>query len=208
MMLSRRRFTLLASFASLFPARLSFSAAKSPLPDTAWKDLSLCVDAILPKATEMGVVEYIKNGFKNGLPAWKWRSWRNPGAQSSGYARYIPYYQKWIERLNALSQKSHQKTWSALSDAERTKVLMDIAAGANAQVGYRVAGMPKVEDISDSALFDLVRRHTLEGAFAEPTHGGNKEYAAWKAIGHVCHSNYPDRPESCKPHLFDEGPTG
>lgn len=38
----------------------------------------------------------------------------------------------------------------------------------------------------------------FEGLFCDPAHKGNVKFAAWEAIGHTCHSNYP-KPHRCDP---------
>jgi len=33
-------------------------------------------------------------------------------------------------------------------------------------------------------FFEMIRRHTIEGMFADPIYGGNRDYAGWKLIGY------------------------
>ena len=33
------------------------------------------------------------------------------------------------------------------------------------------------------AFFNTVRTHTMEGMFADPIYGGNKDFAGWRLIG-------------------------
>ena len=36
---------------------------------------------------------------------------------------------------------------------------------------------------SAQAFFNTVRPHTMEGMFADPIYGGNKDFAGWRLIG-------------------------
>ncbi|MEX2300694.1 MAG: gluconate 2-dehydrogenase subunit 3 family protein [Bryobacterales bacterium] len=38
--------------------------------------------------------------------------------------------------------------------------------------------------IEDSAFFDLLRDHTLEGMFSDPLHGGNQQMVGWRLVGY------------------------
>ena len=33
------------------------------------------------------------------------------------------------------------------------------------------------------AFFNTVRTHTIEGMFADPVYGGNKDFAGWRLVG-------------------------
>jgi gluconate 2-dehydrogenase gamma chain len=34
------------------------------------------------------------------------------------------------------------------------------------------------------AFFALVHAHTMEGLFADPIYGGNRDFAGWRAVGY------------------------
>ena len=36
---------------------------------------------------------------------------------------------------------------------------------------------------SPQAFFNTLRTHTIEGMFADPVYGGNKDFAGWKLVG-------------------------
>ena len=36
---------------------------------------------------------------------------------------------------------------------------------------------------SAQAFFNTLRKHTMEGMFADPVYGGNKDYAGWRLVG-------------------------
>lgn len=41
----------------------------------------------------------------------------------------------------------------------------------------------RLRAIESTALFALLRQHTIEGMFCDPMHGGNRDFAGWKLIG-------------------------
>ena len=170
-----------------------------------WQDVAHFVNVIIPKsetgasAEEAGVLDFLSRAFAGEVPGWTPVTFKKFALfRKKGYGIYLPYYRKLVSRLNALSNGE----WATLDEKRRYEVVSHMAASAKAQVGYRITGTPGVKDASDSDLYDLVRRHTIQGYFSDPSNGGNKEYVGWKTLGHVCHMNYPDRPETCPPHLY------
>jgi gluconate 2-dehydrogenase gamma chain len=108
-----------------------------------------------------------------------------PGALEAGCARYIETalgeayqslkstYCAGLAALNSQAMASGGKLFSALAAAEQDKILSDFEQNK------------KVGDYADSAaFFELVRRHTLEGMFGDPSYGGNANFAGWDLIGY------------------------
>ena len=46
------------------------------------------------------------------------------------------------------------------------------------------AQIQKLKDIETSVFFQLLRRHTIEGMFCDPAHGGNARLAGWLLVGY------------------------
>ena len=108
-----------------------------------------------PGALEAGCVVYIESALKDA-----YQSKRK--AYSSGLAA-----------LDAHAMSSGGKLFAALSTTEQDKNLFDF------EQNVRVGGY------SDSAsFFELVRQHTLEGMFGDPSYGGNANFAGWDLIGY------------------------
>lgn len=86
----------------------------------------------------------------------------------------------------------------------RVPILLEFPMGgfAEAQVGAKILGLPPVTKASGADLFGLARTHIMQGYFAEPKYGGNREYASWESVGHICHFNYPKTKSSCPPHTM------
>lgn len=108
-----------------------------------------------------------------------------PGALEAGCAVYIESalrdayrsqktaYGAGLAALDAYARQRHGKRFSALVGTEQDQILTDFER--NATVG----------EYQDSALFfEMVRRHTLEGMFGDPSYGGNASFAGWDLIGY------------------------
>ncbi|MGA8438113.1 MAG: gluconate 2-dehydrogenase subunit 3 family protein [Candidatus Sulfotelmatobacter sp.] len=108
-----------------------------------------------------------------------------PGALEAGCARYIEYaleaayqaqrpaYSKGLATLNSYAMSKAGKAFAALTATEQDGILTEFEHGA------------KVGDYADSAsFFEMVRRHTLEGMFGDPSYGGNADFAGWDLIGY------------------------
>jgi len=108
-----------------------------------------------------------------------------PGAFEAGCARYIELalgdayqslrksYSSGLAALDDRAISSDGKSFASLNTTEQDKILSDFEQ--NVAVG----------SYSDSAaFFELVRRHTLEGMFGDPSYGGNANFAGWDLIGY------------------------
>jgi gluconate 2-dehydrogenase alpha chain len=60
-----------------------------------------------------------------------------------------------------------------LDAARQDAIVAELAAGT----------LPNLPHHADRSCFDLVWRHTREGLFGDPAHGGNVDFAGWRAIG-------------------------
>ncbi|KFE54458.1 gluconate 2-dehydrogenase subunit 3 family protein [Pseudomonas syringae] len=81
-------------------------------------------------------------------------------------------YRLGIAGLTAYCQKQSQKNFSALSNEERDKVLTDLENGAI-----------ELQGIDAKLFFQQLLGNTMEGFFADPIYGGNRDMVSWKMIG-------------------------
>ena len=81
-------------------------------------------------------------------------------------------YRLGIAALTAYCQKQYQKPFSALAPEERDKVLSGLEHGDIA-----------LEGIDAKFFFQQVLGNTMEGFFADPVYGGNRDMVSWKMIG-------------------------
>ena len=59
-------------------------------------------------------------------------------------------------------------------------------AGQDALVGAMADGTLDAFGDAPTALefFEMLRAHTIEGLFADPVHGGNRDFVGWKLLGY------------------------
>jgi len=108
-----------------------------------------------------------------------------PGALESGCASYIEsaledayrslrgMYSAGLAALDSYAMSNGGKSFAASGVTEQDKFLSDFEHNT------------KVGDYHDgAAFFEMVRRHTLEGMFGDPSYGGNADFAGWEMIGY------------------------
>jgi gluconate 2-dehydrogenase gamma chain len=99
--------------------------------------------------------------FAAGLPTHGYQGAEAPVAR----------YKAGLAALNKHTQSQFAgKNFFDLAAAEQDQVLKDFEAG-------------KVEYKPAAGFFNLVLQNTMEGFFADPIYGGNKDMAGWKFIG-------------------------
>jgi gluconate 2-dehydrogenase gamma chain len=108
-----------------------------------------------------------------------------PGALEAGSARYIESalgeayqsakkaYTAGLAALDAYANSNYGKSFVVLGEAEQDGILSEFEK--NVKVG---------EYTESSNFFEMVRRHTLEGMFGDPSYGGNANFAGWDLIGY------------------------
>jgi len=96
--------------------------------------------------------------------------------QLSGcYRRHRQAYRWGIAGVDEVSRARHGKGFAELPLAERNQILAELEKG---QVrGERWGKLPATE------FFDLVLRHTMQGFYGDPRHGGNRDAVSWRMLG-------------------------
>src|ERR1019366_7575108 len=107
-----------------------------------------------------------------------------PGARDSGVLNYIDlalsgayadlqdFYRRGLAQLNAFCQKIHKEPFVRLNGARQDEVIAALEEG-------KATGFiwPTAQD-----FFNTIRTHTMEGMFADPVYGGNKDFAGWRLV--------------------------
>ena len=109
----------------------------------------------MPGATEAGVLNYIDL------------------ALAGAYADQRDFYRRGLAQLDAYCRKAHNEAFAKLPAAKQDEVITALEQG-------------KAEGFtwpSGQAFFNTVRTHTIEGMFADPVYGGNKDFAGWRLVG-------------------------
>lgn len=129
----------------------------------------------------------------------------DPGAREAGAMYYIdralagPYaehqltYVAGLEEIDRLANARHGAPFRQLSTANQDEVLQSIDTYSPPDNGVDAMEPGADVDAGDAALarldaagfFNLIRTHTMQGVFADPIYGGNRDFAGWRAV------NYP-----------------
>jgi gluconate 2-dehydrogenase gamma chain len=108
-----------------------------------------------------------------------------PGAIDAGVTNYIdlalsgPYeYQQYFYRcglaqLDAHCKQAYGKAFRNLSADQQDETIAALQQGKAAEFVWPTA----------QAFFITVRTHTMEGMFADPIYGGNRNFAGWRLVG-------------------------
>lgn len=78
-----------------------------------------------------------------------------------------------VRKMNAESQKSHDEKFYNLEGEQQDELLTAMEAG---DIDLR--------GVEGATFFNLLRQMTIEGAYADPLYGGNKDMMGWKMKEH------------------------
>ena len=108
-----------------------------------------------------------------------------PGAREAGVLNYIDlalagaysdlqdFYRRGLASLDAYCRKTHNAAFARLEAAKQDEVLTAVEQGKATGFGW-----PAAPD-----FFNTLRIHTMEGMFADPLYGGNRNFAGWRLVG-------------------------
>ena len=94
-------------------------------------------------------------------------------ALSGAYANLQDFYRRGLAALDAHCRETHKEPFRRLSAAQQDEVIGVLEQGKAASFTWPSA----------QAFFNTVRTHTMEGMFADPIYGGNKDFAGWRLVG-------------------------
>lgn len=150
-------------------------------------------DDLGPGAKDAGVTYFIDQQLVSvwGSHGRNYRAGPWPeGTPHQGFqSRLTPreIYRAAIREVNVHCLKQYQKAFELLAPAEQDEVLKRLESGAI-----------ELASVSSKLFFRLLLRNTMEGFFADPMYGGNRDKAGWKLIG------FPGVPASDYNDLIDE----
>jgi len=108
-----------------------------------------------PGATDAGVLNYIDL------------------ALAGAYADQEDFYRRGLAALEAHCRKNYDASFVKLDVAKQDAVITALEQGKAPEFTWPTA----------QAFFNTVRTHTMEGMFADPVYGGNKDFAGWVLVG-------------------------
>ena len=136
-------------------------------------------DELTPDGVELGVATFIDRalagGWGKGDRLYMQGPWK-PGTPNQGYQLSLTpaeLYRSGISQTNAYCRATHGKTFDRLAAADKEAVLKALSQGQAELQG----GLPA------RAVFDVLYQSVMEGMFADPIYGGNRDKAAWKMLG-------------------------
>ena len=136
-------------------------------------------DALSPKGTDIGINVYIDHALAgawgNGDRLYMQGPWK-PGVPNQGYQLPLTpaqLYRAGIAATNAHCIKTYGKTFDRLDAAQREAVLVALSAGKLAFDN----GLPS------RVFWSTVYETVMQGMFADPIYGGNRNKAGWRMLG-------------------------
>jgi len=147
------------------------------------KFLQSAIDRLIPSderwpgALEAGVVNYIElqmaGPWGRGELVYRHGPFRK-GSKTQGYQLEYTPGELFHRSINAINNIFMERgtTFSELSAAERDDYLTKLETEE-----IDLDGVPS------NIFFDFLWKHTVEGFFADPIYGGNRDKIAWKMIG-------------------------
>ncbi|MER9018383.1 gluconate 2-dehydrogenase subunit 3 family protein [Mesorhizobium sp. M0898] len=161
-------------------------------------------DSTGPGAKELGVAIYIDRQMAGGYGKGDRLYLEGPfgeGTPEQGYQLPMTpseLIRAGIADVSAYVQKNHKSTFDGLSAKDRAAVMSEL-------------DVKKVElpTVPTATFFGLLLQLTIEGYFADPMYGGNKDRAAWKMIGFPgADAMYMDKIEPFRNKAYTAEPKG
>lgn len=92
-------------------------------------------------------------------------------------AAAVPLYESGLAGLDAVAKARHRKAFAALDPAKQDAILGDLEKG-------RAGEWPFGEQLPSPMFFETLRVHTIVGFLADPSYGGNANFAGWRVAGY------------------------
>jgi gluconate 2-dehydrogenase gamma chain len=108
-----------------------------------------------------------------------------PGATDAGVLNYIDlalagaysdqqdFYRRGLTQLDEHCNQAYGKPFRRLTAEQQDETISSLEQGK----------APAFVWPSAVAFFNTMRTHTMEGMFADPIYGGNKDFAGWRLVG-------------------------
>ena len=165
-------------------ALLTLTATEAAFLSAAY-DTFIPADRLSPSGTDCGLVTYIDRqlagAWGNGA-----RFYRNgpflQGKPEQGYQLPLTpreFFAAGIKAANAWTRKNYGKDFDRLAPAERDAALKAMDAGKAEFVDFKA-----------KPFFEALYQSAMEGFFADPIYGGNRNKVSWRMVG------YPGLPAS------------
>jgi gluconate 2-dehydrogenase gamma chain len=170
------------------------AAANAPAPDNeplltltptehafmvAAADTLIPADELSPSGSQCGVATFIDRQLAGayGNGARLYRDGPFPKAKPElGYQLALTpreFFRAGIEAANEWSRKTYGKDFDRLTEKNREEAMKALEQGKAQFPGF-----------TSTMFFNALLQITMEGFFADPMYGGNRNMAAWKMVGY------------------------
>ena len=94
-------------------------------------------------------------------------------ALAGAYADLQEFYRHGLNQLDAYCRTTYQRPFARLEEKQQDEIITALETGKAAGFAW-----PRAQE-----FFNSIRTHTIEGMFADPIYGGNKDFAGWRLVG-------------------------
>lgn len=167
------------------PAPIGHENERLTLTNTEWDFIVAAVDTLIPSdelspsASDCGVATFIDRELAGAYGAGDRMYRQGPfhkGKPGQGYQLPLTprqFFAAGIAATNEWSRKTYGKDFDRLSPADRIAALKELDAGKAQLAGF-----------SGKQFFEQLLQITMEGFFADPIYGGNRNKAGWRMVGY------------------------
>jgi gluconate 2-dehydrogenase gamma chain len=94
-------------------------------------------------------------------------------ALAGAYADLQDFYRRGLAQLDVYCRTTYKQPFSQLEPVRQDELITALEQGKAAGFSWPTA----------QEFFNVVRTHTMEGMFADPIYGGNRDFAGWRLVG-------------------------
>jgi gluconate 2-dehydrogenase gamma chain len=160
------------------PAKRMFLTDKEVAQLTAIFDRLIPEDDLSPSASQCGCVVFIDHQLAGPYGQGTWRYRKGPeekGTPTQGdqsLRNPAEVYRTGLAELDSYVTSTFSKPFESLTHEQQDDVLEQMEGGHI-----------QLATIGSDVLFKQLHANALEGFFADPVYGGNRDMAGWKMIG-------------------------
>ncbi len=93
-------------------------------------------------------------------------------ALAGAYAELQDFYRRGMAQLEAYCRSTYKEPFVRLNAEQQDEVITSLETGKATGFTYPTA----------REFFGILRTHTMEGMFADPLYGGNKDFTGWRLV--------------------------